>query len=66
MVDHTMPYGPRREITCLRGLRTTRPRTACRLATCYSIVSVAEGTGLSLALLETLNTGFVASRPIYQ
>ena len=26
MVGHTMPYGPRREKTCLRGLRTTRRR----------------------------------------
>ena len=30
----------------------------------FLLVSVAEGTGLSLALLETPKTGFVAPRPI--
>ena len=30
----------------------------------FYLVSVAEGTGLSLALLETPKTGFVTSRPI--
>ena len=31
----------------------------------FQLVSVAEGTDLSLALLETLKTGFVAPRDIY-
>ena len=30
----------------------------------FQLVSVAEETGLSLALMETPKTGFVASRPI--
>ena len=40
----------------------------CKLATgeIFEIVSVAEETGLNLALTETLKTGFLASRPIYQ
>ena len=31
----------------------------------FLLVSVAEETGLSLAFLETLKTGFVVSRPIW-
>ena len=41
-----------------------------QLATCeisnFKLVSVTEETGLSLALLETQKTGFVATRPIYE
>ena len=40
----------------------------CKLATCeisvFQLVSVAEETGLKLALSETPKTGFVATRPI--
>ena len=40
----------------------------CKLATgeisIFELVSVAEETGLKIALLETPKTGFVASRPI--
>ena len=40
-----------------------------KLAQCkiplFSLLSVAEETGLSLALSETPKTGFVATRPIY-
>ena len=32
----------------------------------FWLVSVAEQTGLSLALLETPKTGFVAMRPIFE
>ena len=32
----------------------------------FQLVSVAMETGLSLALPETLKTGFVTSRPIYK
>ena len=32
----------------------------------FKLVSVAEETGLSLALLETQKTGSVTSRPIYE
>ena len=34
--------------------------------TARMLVSVAEETGLSLALSETLKTGFVATRPVCQ
>ena len=44
-------------------------RTLCKLATSeisiFLLVSVAEDTGLKLALSETPKTGFVASRPIH-
>ena len=43
--------------------------TVCKLATgeisIFQLVSVAEKTGLKLALSETPKTGFVATRPIY-
>ena len=31
----------------------------------FELISVAEETGLNLALMETLKTGFVATRPIW-
>ena len=41
--------------------------TICKLPTCeisiFWLVSVAEDTGLKLALSETLKTGFVATHP---
>ena len=67
--------GPRCEKTCLWGLRTTKGQTficflestVSKLATneisFFKLVSVAEESGLSLPLSETLMTGFVTLRP---
>ena len=40
-------------------------RLAMREISIFSLIFVAEETGLSLALSVTPMTGFVASRPIY-
>ena len=73
-----MLYGPWREKTCLRGLRTKKAQTILRRLISTFVIFlkvsylnllqvkfqfssyVAEETGLSLALSETLKTGFVA------
>ena len=39
-------------------------RLATSKISIFKLVSVAEETGLSLTLLETLKTGFVVTRPI--
>ena len=50
------------------GLRTTQVQTSLRIRaieiSIFQLVSVAEETGLKLALTETPKTGFLAMRPI--
>ena len=64
-------FGLRREKTCListfviRSLESIISRLATGSISIFHLVFVAEGTGLSLALLETPKTGFVVTRPIY-
>ena len=47
----------------IRVLESTISKLATSEITVFYLVSVAEETGFSLALLETPKTGFVATRP---
>ena len=73
-----MTYGPRREKTCLRGVANNRLISTFVIRffesfiynldigeiSIFKLVSVAEETGLKLALSDTPKTGFVTTRPI--
>ena len=48
----------------IRLLESIISKLATSKISIFKLVSVAEETGLSLALSETSKTGFVASRPI--
>ena len=49
----------------IRLLESVISKLATSEISIFQLVSVAEGTGLSLAFPETPKTGFVASRPSY-
>ena len=60
------PAHPRRLINTffIRFLKSIISKLALRKISIFSLVSVTEETGLSLALSETPKTGFLASQPI--
>ena len=65
-VHRIKPYGPRREKTCLRGFANNKgaDHPVTSKISSFQLISLAEETGLYLAMSEKMKTGYVTPRPI--
>ena len=65
--QNTGPHQPARiSAFVIRFLESIICKLATDVISIFQLVSVAEETGLNLALLDTPKTGFLTMRPIFQ